>query len=383
MRIGFIGFGHRAETLVPQFRAAAEDFRVAAVADPDADGARARLDALALGAPVALHPDAETMLAREDLDGVVLATRCSLHARIAPLVLARGLPLFLEKPVATTYADLRALEAAGAASRSPVLVSFPLRVSPLAVLAKEIVDSGRLGRIENAVAFNDVPYGGVYYHGWYRDEAETGGLFLQKATHDLDYVGHLLDRAPAEVCAMTSKTVFRGDRPAGLRCAECPERDACPEGPYSMAHVRFDDPQGPWCCFASDTGNEDAGAVLVRYEDGTFLSYAQNFYARKGAARRGVRLYGYDGTLGFDWYRDEVRVWMHSSTRTEVHKVDSAAMAHSGGDFRLAENFVRLVRDPSAASAAPLAAGVRSALLCLAARESARTKTFMKAGYPD
>jgi predicted dehydrogenase len=383
MRIGFIGFGLRAATLVSSFREVSSDFRIAAVADPDAQRVRGRLDALALGYGIGIYPDTETLLDQEELDGVVVATRCSLHARLASTVLARGLPLFLEKPVGTSYADLHLLQEAGAASRSPVLVSFPLRVSPLAVLAKEIVDSGRLGRIENAVAVNDVPYGGVYFHGWYRDERETGGLFLQKATHDLDYVGHLLGRAPAEVCAMTSKTVFRGDHLANLRCEDCLERDTCPEGPYSMKHVRYDDPQGPWCCFASDTGNEDAGAVLVRNEDGTFFSYSQNFYARKGAARRGARLIGYDGTLEFDWYADEIRVWMHSSPRVEVHKSGSAQLAHSGGDFRLAENFIELVRANGAKSAAPLEAGLQSALLCLAARESARTSTFRKVGYLD
>ena len=28
---------------------------------------------------------------------------------------------------------------------------------------------------------------------WYKDETETGGLFLQKATHDLDYINYLFE----------------------------------------------------------------------------------------------------------------------------------------------------------------------------------------------
>lgn len=49
-----------------------------------------------------------------------------------------------------------------------MVVSFPLRVTPLVKLAKEIVQSGKLGSIKHVQAVNNVPYGGVYYHSWYR-----------------------------------------------------------------------------------------------------------------------------------------------------------------------------------------------------------------------
>ena len=63
------------------------------------------------------------------------------------------------------------------------MVSFPLRVSALCTTAREIIDSGVIGTVENVQAINNVPfYSGGYYHGWMRDDEETGGLWLQKAT---------------------------------------------------------------------------------------------------------------------------------------------------------------------------------------------------------
>ena len=40
--------------------------------------------------------------------------------------------------------------------------------------------------------------------------------------------------------------------------------------------------------------------MIVRYESGMHAVYSQNFFARKKAARRGARLYGYLGTLEYD-----------------------------------------------------------------------------------
>ena len=56
--------------------------------------------------------------------------------------------------------------------------------------------------MEHVQAWNNVPYGWCYYQSWYRDENETQGLFLQKATHDFDYINYLVEKRPVMVCAM-------------------------------------------------------------------------------------------------------------------------------------------------------------------------------------
>ena len=67
----------------------------------------------------------------------------------------------------------------------------------------------------------------VSYTHLYRDPAQTGGLFLQKATHDVDYLCFLTGERPVSVCAATAKLYYRGDRPAGLRCPDCPDYRTC------------------------------------------------------------------------------------------------------------------------------------------------------------
>lgn len=373
MKIGVIGYGRRIRWMVSQMAAVDPACKVAAIADPDAQRIRAELgEAEASG--IRFFESADEMLAETRLDGVAVGTRCSLHTEMALKVLATGLPLFLEKPIATTYADLLRLQAGYAKSSSPVVVSFPLRFTPLLQLAKEIVASGKLGTVEHVQAVNNVPYGGVYYHHWYRDEEETGGMFLQKATHDFDYLNALVGQKPVMVSAMTSKQVFRGDKPAGLRCADCEERLTCAESTV-RTDVFPEPPQGEFCCFAEDTGNEDSGSAIIRYESGMHLSYTQNFFARRGAASRGARLLGYKGTLAFDWYTAEAKVFMHHTDRVESYQLNAGDDGHGGGDRVLARNFVEVMKGVARPESS-LATGMLSALLCLRARESAQTATF-------
>jgi predicted dehydrogenase len=332
---------------------------------------------------ITFYDTADEMLDRELLDGVVVGTRCSLHASMGVKVLRRGIALFLEKPIATKIEDLMALKAHGS---DKVVVSFPLRITPVVKLAHEIINSGKLGKIEHVQAWNNVPYGNVYFQTWYRDENETQGLFLQKATHDLDYINFLLgDNKPTVVSAMTSKQIFKGDHPAKLKCMDCAERTLCHESPYHTSRALpkpLDQPAKEMCAFAVDTGNEDSGSALIRYESGMHAIYSQNFFVRGKAARRGARFIGYHGTLEFDWYPEHLNVVYHHEARVERHEFSPNEDGHGGGDGALASNFINVIRGTET-SLSPLESAIENALLCLKARQSALTQTFQKVQFTE
>lgn len=387
IRLGVIGYGARARGVIGLIEKLNAGVEVTAITDVRNEEIKQQIESQGRDpSKIAFYTDADEMLDRETLDAVMIGTRCSLHTPMAIKVLRRNLPLYLEKPVATNMADLMNLRDEAAKSSSEVVVSFPLRVTPLVQLAKEIIDSGKIGTVEHVQAWNNVPYGKCYYQGWYRDENETQGLFLQKATHDFDYINYLLGLRPVWICAMKSKRIYKGDKPAGLRCDECDEWDTCLESPFhayfTKQETRQVGPTGLWCGFAEDTGNEDSGSAIVMYETGMHACYSQNFFARKSAGKRGASLFGYKGTLEFDWYTDEVKVHMHHVPRTETYKCNTSAASHGGGDTVLADNFVRIIKGERK-SVSPLSAGILSALMCLKAKESAETKTFQEIVFPD
>ena len=111
LRIGAIGYGARVSGLVDRIDELKAGVALVAVADPQTDKVNERLKSQDREG-VTLYSDADEMLDAQTLDGVFVGTRCSLHATMAQKVLARDIPLYLEKPVATDMDDLRALAAA-------------------------------------------------------------------------------------------------------------------------------------------------------------------------------------------------------------------------------------------------------------------------------
>lgn len=376
LKVGVIGYGGRIRDMLKEFLRTGK-VKVTAVCDTNPDYARKNADENGVG-EYAFYSDAREMLEKEALDGVLIGTRCSLHTEYACLVASYGIPMFLEKPVATTREQEEKLKSILYHSDKTV-VSFPLRVTDIVLRVKEIVESGRIGALSQVQAVNNVPYGRVYFHGWYRDESETGGLFLQKSTHDFDYINSMLDGArPVAVSAVASKMIFTGDKPEGLLCENCPDQDSCLESPDRLRALGID-PTGYGCCFAKDTGNHDSGSALVTYDTGLHVVYTQNFVARAKAAKRGARFIGYKGTVEFDFPTGLITVYDHVTG--EVEKIDMSGDfgQHFGGDRRLAEAFIRVMEGE--ASPSTLAEGILSVSMCIAARESAEKGRFVDVDF--
>lgn len=399
IRLGVIGYGVRIDMLMDEFLTLPQEVSIRAIADKNPGRVRElmtkegsaevkhameidKIDGMLRKCridpeEITFYEDADEMMDKEELDGILIGTNCDTHAYFAQKVLERGLPLFLEKPVGVCREDLTLLEEWEQKTSNKVVVSFPLRVTRIVQKVKQILDSGVIGKVDHVQAFNDVSYGFVYFHDWYRNEAVSHGLFMQKATHDLDVISYLVGEKPVKVCAMKSKQIYKGDMPAGLRCSECDRWETCMDSSYNIEHTRNDIPRSDYCAFAVDTGNEDSGSVLVRYESGMHAVYSQNFFARKGAARRGARLYGYKGTVEFDYVSDEIKVYDHMSDQVTRIAVNTPPGGHSGGDAVLASNFIQLIQGRTQESVAPLSAGIESAKVCLAATDSSESEEFM------
>jgi len=369
-KIGFIGYGLRSRTMLEAFRSVEADITVAAVADPRREEIEQQKRGDELFAGTRYFDDALTMLDTAELDGVFIGTRCSLHTSMAIEVLNRNLPLFLEKPVCTSEEQYAALKEAARGKLDRAVVSFPLRVTAVAQEMKKIAQSGELGRITMVQAVNNVPYGSVYYHSWYRDPAETGGLFLQKTTHDIDYIRCLIGETPTRVFAHTEKLYFKGDKPANLHCPDCAEYRTCCESSYVVGKIRKEEVQGDCCCFAVDTGNEDMATATFLCPSGTIISYNQNFMVKKSAARRGCRLVGTRGSAEFDFYTGKIRHDCYDTAQTITHEFLPGNGNHFGGDEALALDYMNLLNGGK--PAASLADGLVSAACCLGARRATR-----------
>jgi hypothetical protein len=100
---------------------------VVAIADPNVEAARAR--AKAYGVP-AVYPSVATMLEREKLDAVDVATPRETHAPICRLAADRGLAIICQKPLAPTFAEAASL-VADVGGRVRLMVHENWRFRPL------------------------------------------------------------------------------------------------------------------------------------------------------------------------------------------------------------------------------------------------------------
>ncbi|HKY05859.1 MAG TPA: Gfo/Idh/MocA family oxidoreductase, partial [Blastocatellia bacterium] len=155
--------------------------------------------------------DYEKVLASAETQCVIIATRHDSHARIASEALRRGKAVFLEKPLATTEADLREVVSAAQESNQVLMVGYNRRFAPAAV---EIND--RLGsRSGPMTIIYRVNAGQLAQDHWSHDQTEGGGRVIGEACHFVDFVqfmtGSLVARVSAEAVTARQQSGFVDD----------------------------------------------------------------------------------------------------------------------------------------------------------------------------
>jgi predicted dehydrogenase len=78
---------------------------------------------------------------------VILATPNQLHVPQALQCIKAGLPILLEKPIASTLAEGEQLVRVVAKTGAKVLIGHHRAHSPIMAKAKEVMDSGKLGKL--------------------------------------------------------------------------------------------------------------------------------------------------------------------------------------------------------------------------------------------
>jgi predicted dehydrogenase len=144
VRIGIIGAGmiaHRSHAEAFQQVLEAE---VVAVAD--VDEARVRAFAEKFEIPQ-IFTRYEELLARSDIDAVSVALPVFLHAPATVAALQAGKHVLCEKPMARTGAEAKAMVDAAQQSGRKLAVYWRNRFGARAIKAKQLIDSGELGKV--------------------------------------------------------------------------------------------------------------------------------------------------------------------------------------------------------------------------------------------
>lgn len=152
VRVGIVGFSDRTRgALIPAFQKHAGElgFEIAAVSDIWSlrrEEAVARLEKLTGTRPFACRNN-EELYERKDVDAVIVGTADFQHALHAVEAVRAGRDAYVEKPLANTMADARAVRDAVRETGRVVQIGTQRRSSPSYVRAAEYLRSGKFGEV--------------------------------------------------------------------------------------------------------------------------------------------------------------------------------------------------------------------------------------------
>lgn len=319
LRIGILGAGNIAQNAHLPVYEKRNDVELAAVCDLNLDRAKAAAEKFGIQRA---YGSAEELLENEALDAVDICVWNRSHAPCAIAAAKKGVNILCEKPMAWSVEHALEMKRAVETSGVAFMMALPNRFKPEYVLARKLVDEGRLGEVYYAktamIRRRGTPL------GWFTDTSKSGGGPV------IDIGVHVIDRAwflmgcpkPVRVSAMTSSRI----------------------GDYKTQGV------SRWVALDSDVtafDTEDSAAGVIHFENGACLlfevswalnappqDYTQVCGARAGLTMDPFMLYGEEAghlsdarltTLPADPFEVEIDHFLHCIRTGEA---PSASLEH-------------------------------------------------------
>lgn len=361
IRLAIVGVGTRGFYSFGGAITRRHDVEIVALADPNAPRMQSTVKHYGLRAHC--YRSARELFAGEKLDGAIIATPDHTHEEVALQAIERAVPIFVEKPLATTAAAcLRIIEAAHR-KKVPVAVGFNLRHAATLQKAKELIDQGAIGRlmlIQNQEFYKG---GRSYMSRWHRKYACSGGLWVHKGSHDFDVFNWWNSKgAPVRVACFAGVNALRPDRipfrlkpgqPVGPRCEVCHYRKTCPdallwnrdEDPiFSPAITKVDGYIPGVCMYTSDKDTHDNGITIVEYDNNVRASHAECFTCN--FTDRRYTVVGDEGVMEISLHRPtEILIRPRWSAEDRVVNIPAAGEGgHGGADPEIVAAFVTRLR---------------------------------------
>jgi glutamate-1-semialdehyde aminotransferase/spore coat polysaccharide biosynthesis protein SpsF (cytidylyltransferase family)/predicted dehydrogenase len=137
-------------------------------------------------------------------DVVLICTPPVYHVEQALAALRAAAHVFIEKPLSHESSGIQALIAEGRRTDRRVQVGYNMRFHPGLRIVKELIDSGKIGRVLwlHAEAGQYLPDWRPWqnYRESYSARSELGGGIILDGSHELDYICWLLGRPTEVIC---------------------------------------------------------------------------------------------------------------------------------------------------------------------------------------
>jgi len=215
----------------------------------------------------------ERLVERDDVDLVDICTSNVTHMPIAVAAAKAGKHVLCEKPIAMSAKEARQMRDAAREAGVRHMVAFNYRRVPAIILAKQLIDEGKLGTIRhfNAVYYQDWLVDPTFPMVWRHDVKEGGsGAHGDMNAHTVDLARYLVGEVEA---VSGAKEIFVKERPLS---------DGSGTGPVTA---------------------DDALYFIARFRNGALGSFTATRFAtgRKNYLR--LEIFGSEGSLIFNLER--------------------------------------------------------------------------------
>ncbi|MCC6239947.1 MAG: Gfo/Idh/MocA family oxidoreductase [Phycisphaerales bacterium] len=298
-------------------------------------------------------------------DAVVISTMDQDHVTPAVACLKLGYDLMLEKPMATTLEDCRAIEAAQRASNGGIVaVCHSLRYVKNMRTLRDMVVSGAIGRVMTVDQLEPV---GLFHqaHSFVRgnwgNEGRSTFMLLAKSCHDIDYTSYLVNQPCLSVMSYGHLSFFtRANAPAGSgeRCTACAIEPTC-EFTAIKQYVQGDRTQwpaaivsadhsyeahlqaiktGPYgrCVWKCDNDVVDHQVVAMQFADDITVTFTMTGFSH-GLGRQ-IRVHGTKGELRL--VNEQLTMYTFATGDTQTITFGEEAGSHGGGDQRVVREWL-------------------------------------------
>lgn len=371
--IAIIGAGSRGRGFAEMIAQSYPKAAVTAVAEPRDDYRRDLAAANNIPAERTFAGWKEFIAQPKMCDAVVIATMDRDHVEPAIACMKLGYDILLEKPMATSLEDCRAIEAAQRQSGCIFGVCHSLRYGKGFRKVKELVDAGVIGRLITVNLTEQVAWwhqAHSFVRGNWGNSHRSTFMLLAKSCHDIDYLHYLIGRPCRKVSSFGALTYFRPENApagAGERCLDCAVERSChysaikhyvdgnretwPAEVVSFDHSRTahmealrTSPYGR-CVWKCDNDVVDHQTVNLLFGDDITAVFTMTAFTRECA--RLLRLHGTLGELYFDDKSITVKTFADDNTQHIELGVELGT--HGGGDQRIIDEWLNALhtRDDS------------------------------------
>jgi len=198
LKVGLIGYGGMGRAHSGAYEAISDRVTIAAAADLQEEK-RAELKEKY---GCVTYETGMELIENADVDFVDICLPTFLHAEHAVAAMRKGYDVFLEKPVCLNEEEAKMLLDVQKETGKKVQIGQVVRFMSDYVWLKNVVDSGKYGKVlsANFMRMSEMPTWG--WNDWYSDDAKCGGVGLDLHIHDADFIRYTFGDDIKDIKAM-------------------------------------------------------------------------------------------------------------------------------------------------------------------------------------